>query len=80
MFTTFCLLSTGHYISDVYRPGNNLWKSYDDSTITEVISVLIFNFSYFDVLIFSKQMSEVEVRQRRQTCGYIFFYVNKWVT
>ena len=33
-------LYTGHYISDVYRPGNNLWKSYDDSTITEVISVL----------------------------------------
>jgi len=28
--------SIGHYISDVYRPGSNLWKSYDDSTITEV--------------------------------------------
>lgn len=28
--------NAGHYISDVYRPGNNLWKSYDDSTITEV--------------------------------------------
>ena len=42
-FVKINVLSTGHYISDVYRPGSNLWKSYDDSTITEVhICFLIF--------------------------------------
>ena len=35
-----CVFSIGHYISDVYRPGSNLWKSYDDSTITEVCSTV----------------------------------------
>ena len=34
------VFSIGHYISDVYRPGDNLWNSYDDSTITEVRYIL----------------------------------------
>lgn len=47
----------GHYISDVYSVKDSVWKSFNDSHVTE--------------------LKEEDVRQKRQTSGYIFFYVNK---
>lgn len=54
----------GHYISDVYRPGNNLWKSYDDSAITEVCLLFLMgtDFQWGLVLLFLNFAIFIDVR------------------
>lgn len=34
--------SSGHYICDVYNPAVDVWKSYNDSLVTEVSPELVF--------------------------------------
>ena len=78
LFHIVVVLCVGHYLCDVYNPTARVWKSCDDSTVRDVMAIIAY-ITHIIVLLTRvyMQIEELEVRQKRSTTGYIFFYMHK---